>query len=54
MKILYCSPLLAYEGHFAHETGAKSVVMADAGLTGQIVNVRVQGADTNSLSAVLA
>jgi tRNA-2-methylthio-N6-dimethylallyladenosine synthase len=29
-------------------------VMADAGLTGQIVDVRVQGADTNSLSAVLA
>jgi tRNA-2-methylthio-N6-dimethylallyladenosine synthase len=28
-------------------------VMADAGLTGQIVNVRVRGADTNSLSAVL-
>ncbi len=28
-------------------------VLADAGLTGQIVNVRVQGADTNSLSAVL-
>ncbi len=29
-------------------------VMADAGLTGQIVDVRIQGADTNSLSAVLA
>jgi tRNA-2-methylthio-N6-dimethylallyladenosine synthase len=28
-------------------------VLADAALTGQIVNVRVQGADTNSLSAVL-
>ena len=32
MKILFCSPLLAYEGHFARETGMKSVVLADTGL----------------------
>lgn len=32
MKILYCSPLLAYEGHFAREAAMKSVVMAEAGL----------------------
>ena len=28
-------------------------VLADASLTGRIVDVRIQGADTNSLSAVL-
>ncbi len=33
MKIVHASPLLAYQGHFAHEAWTKSVAMAEAGVT---------------------
>ncbi|MCX6993102.1 MAG: glycosyltransferase [Kiritimatiellaeota bacterium] len=32
MKILFCSPLLAYEGHFARQAVVKSLTFADAGM----------------------